>query len=162
MSVNPASPAMARAINDRMALDLLFEHKKLSAPQLRELTGLSRPSVADLLERLQENELIAVVGESGKKRRGPNAKLYGLVPDLAYLAGVDVRLGHVGIALSDITGNILATFRRPIDEEQRRPHRTGRSGCGTAGRRGDGEASHRGHRCSRRRRSGNGGAGVRV
>ena len=105
---------MARAINDRMALDLLFEHKKLSAPQLRELTGLSRPSVADLLERLQENELIAVVGESGKKRRGPNAKLYGLVPDLAYLAGVDVRLGHVGIALSDITGNILATFRRPI------------------------------------------------
>ncbi|HIW63301.1 MAG TPA: ROK family transcriptional regulator [Candidatus Stackebrandtia excrementipullorum] len=118
MSVNPASPAMARAINDRMALDLLFEHKKLSAPQLRELTGLSRPSVADLLERLQENELIAVVGESGKKRRGPNAKLYGLVPDLAYLAGVDVRLGHVGIALSDITGNILATFRRPIDEEQ--------------------------------------------
>lgn len=119
MSVNPASPAMARAINDRMALDLLFEHKKLSATQLRKLTGLSRPTVADLLERLQENELIDVVGEGGEKRRGPNAKLYGLVPDRAYLAGVDLRYGEVGLALSDITGNIVATSRRPIDEDRR-------------------------------------------
>lgn len=119
MSVNPASPAMARAINDRMALDLLFEHKKLSAPQLRELTGLSRPTVADLLERLQDNELIAIVGEGGKKRRGPNAKLYGLVSDRAYLAGVDVRYGEVGIALSDVAGDILAASRRPIDEDRR-------------------------------------------
>ncbi|MFD0555478.1 putative NBD/HSP70 family sugar kinase [Stackebrandtia endophytica] len=119
MSVNPASPAMARAINDRMALDLLFEHKKLSAPQLRELTGLSRPSIADLLERLQENELIQIVGESGRKRRGPNAKLYGLVADRAYLAGVDIRRDEVEVALADLAGDTAATVHRPINPKQR-------------------------------------------
>jgi len=119
MSVNPASPAMARAINDRMALDLLFEHKKLSAPQLRELTGLSRPSIADLLERLQENELIEIVGESGKKRRGPNAKLYGLIADRAYLAGVDIRRDEVGVALADLAGDTVAAVRNPIDRKRR-------------------------------------------
>ncbi|GAA4920489.1 putative NBD/HSP70 family sugar kinase [Stackebrandtia albiflava] len=116
MSLNPASPAMARAINDRMALDLLFGHKKLSATQLRELTGLSRPSVADLLERLQQEELIEVVGEGGRKRRGPNAKLYGLIPGRAHLAGVDVRDGAVDAAVANIAGDTVATARRPIDE----------------------------------------------
>ncbi|WP_241684530.1 hypothetical protein [Actinomadura sp. J1-007] len=38
-----ATPAMARAINDRLALDLLLEQGPLTAPQLRALTGLSRP-----------------------------------------------------------------------------------------------------------------------
>jgi predicted NBD/HSP70 family sugar kinase len=116
MNVNPASPQMARAINDRMALDLLVEHGKLSAPQLRELTGLSRPTVSDLLERLQDNDLITVVGEAGKKRRGPNAKLYGIVGDLAHVAGVDLRDGVVDVAVADLTGDTIATARRTLSE----------------------------------------------
>lgn len=65
-----ATPQMARAINDRLALDLLLEHGTLTAPQLRALTGLSRPTVSDLVERLRVNGLITVVGESGEDRRG--------------------------------------------------------------------------------------------
>lgn len=116
MNVNPASPQMARAINDRMALDLLFRHGRLSAPQLRELTGLSRPSVSDLLVRLQDNELVEVVGEAGRKRRGPNAKLYGLVASRAHVAGVDLRDGVVDVAVCDLAGATVATSRRTLTE----------------------------------------------
>lgn len=49
----PASSITARAINDRVALDLLQGEGPLTAGQLKTLTGLSRPSVADLVERLQ-------------------------------------------------------------------------------------------------------------
>lgn len=78
-AMKTATPAMARAINDRLALDLLLERGPLSAPQLRELTGLSRPTVSDLIERLTQSGLIEVTGESGEDRRGPNARVYGLV-----------------------------------------------------------------------------------
>lgn len=110
-----ATPQMARAINDRLALDLLLEHGTLTAPQLRALTGLSRPTVSDLIERLRVNGLIAVVGESGEDRRGPNARVYGIVADRAHVAGVDVRRDTVNVTVADITGRTVGSAARPLE-----------------------------------------------
>ncbi|MET9444752.1 ROK family transcriptional regulator [Streptomyces sp. NPDC006610] len=110
----PASPSTARAINDRLALRLLQQEGPLTAGQLKQLTGLSRPSVADLVERLTASGLIAVVGEAGEQRRGPNAKLYGIVADRAHLAALDVRTDGVSVAVSDLVGRVLAEASAPI------------------------------------------------
>ncbi|MCT9079084.1 ROK family transcriptional regulator [Streptomyces fulvoviolaceus] len=110
----PASPSTARAINDRLALRLLQQEGPLTAGQLKQLTGLSRPSVADLVERLTAAGLIAMVGESGEQRRGPNAKLYGIVADRAYLAALDVRMEGVSVVVSDLLGRVLAESSVPI------------------------------------------------
>ncbi|MFG1806938.1 ROK family protein [Streptomyces sp. NPDC049040] len=104
-----ASPRTARAINDRLALRLLQEEGPLTAAQLKELTGMSRPSVADLVERLQDSGLIEVVGESGAARRGPNARVYGIVADRAHVAGLDVRIDSIGVEIADLLGRTLAT-----------------------------------------------------
>ncbi|MFF2654429.1 ROK family transcriptional regulator [Streptomyces sp. NPDC058045] len=104
----PASPSTARAINDRLALGLLQREGPLTAGQLKELTGLSRPTVADLVERLREAGLVTVVGEYGAARRGPNARLYGLVADRAHLAALDVRTESVTVLVSDLLGTVLA------------------------------------------------------
>ncbi|MGW7080992.1 ROK family transcriptional regulator [Streptomyces sp. NPDC054866] len=110
----PASPSTARAINDRLALGLLQREGPLTANQLKQLTGLSRPSVADLVERLQGSGLIAVVGEAGAQRRGPNARLYGIVADRAHLAALDVRTGGVSVVVTDLLGAVLAEASAPI------------------------------------------------
>lgn len=110
----PASPSTARAINDRLALGLLQREGPLTANQLKQLTGLSRPSVADLVERLQGSGLIAVVGEAGAQRRGPNARLYGIVGDRAHLAALDVRTGGVSVVVTDLLGAVLAEASAPI------------------------------------------------
>ncbi|MGP3948626.1 ROK family transcriptional regulator [Streptomyces sp. 7N604] len=110
-----ASPSTARAINDRLALRLLQEEGPLTAGRLKVLTGLSRPTVADLVERLQGAGLIAVVGEAGAERRGPNARLYGIVADRAYLAGVDVRTRGVAVSVADLLGRTLAEASLPVD-----------------------------------------------
>ncbi|WP_159766246.1 ROK family transcriptional regulator [Streptomyces sp. HM190] len=113
----PASPSTARAINDRLALRLLQEEGPLTAGQLKQLTGLSRPTVADLVERLTEAGLIAVVGESGEQRRGPNARLYGIVADRAYLAALDVRTEGVTVVVADLLGAELARASVPITDD---------------------------------------------
>ncbi|MGW3194725.1 ROK family transcriptional regulator [Streptomyces sp. NPDC001118] len=110
----PASPSTARAINDRLALSLLQQEGPLTAGQLKQLTGLSRPTVADLVERLGAAGLITVVGESGEQRRGPNARLYGIVADQAHLAALDVRTGGVDVLVSDLLGRVLAEASVPI------------------------------------------------
>ncbi|WP_149827997.1 ROK family transcriptional regulator [Streptomyces tailanensis] len=110
----PASPSTARAMNDRLALRLLQEEGSLTAGQLKQLTGLSRPTVADLVERLTTAGLIAVVGESGEQRRGPNARLYGIVADRAHLAALDVRTEGVTVVVSDLLGTELARASVPI------------------------------------------------
>lgn len=112
-----ASPSTARAINDRLALELLQEEGPLTAAQLKTLTGLSRPTVADLVERLQGSGLVRIVGESGGRRRGPNARLYGLVADRAHLAALDVRTQGVSVVVSDLLGATLAEAVLPIGSD---------------------------------------------
>ncbi|MEV5439643.1 ROK family transcriptional regulator [Streptomyces sp. NPDC052682] len=111
----PASPSTARAINDRLALRLLQQEGPLTAGQLKQLTGLSRPTVADLVERLTAAGLIEVVGEAGEQRRGPNARLYGIVTGRAHLAALDVRTEGVSVLVSDLVGRVLAEASVPID-----------------------------------------------
>nr|WP_145490199.1 MULTISPECIES: ROK family transcriptional regulator [Streptomyces] len=111
----PASPSTARAINDRLALGLLQDQGPLTAGQLKQLTGLSRPTVADLVERLGAAGLITVVGESGAARRGPNARLYGIAADRAHLAALDVRTEGVVVLVADLVGRVLAEASVPIE-----------------------------------------------
>ncbi|MBD0711426.1 MULTISPECIES: ROK family transcriptional regulator [unclassified Streptomyces] len=112
-----ASPSTARAINDRFALRLLQDEGPLTASQLKILTGLSRPTVADLVERLQCSGLVHVVGESGAERRGPNARLYGLVADRAHLAALDVRTRSVSVTVADLLGTTLAEASVPVGDD---------------------------------------------
>lgn len=110
----PASPSTARAINDRLALKLLQERGPLSASQLASLTGLARPTVADLVQRLADGGLIAPAGESEARRRGPNARLYGIAADRAHLAAVDMRTNGVRVRVADLLGKPLAEARLPV------------------------------------------------
>jgi predicted NBD/HSP70 family sugar kinase len=113
--VPPATPRTARLINDRSAYQLLLDRGPLTRTQLRALTGLSRPTVADLIDRLAADGLIARLGESGADRRGPNAAVYGVLPDRAHVAGVAVDTSRIVVTRADATGRTVGTAERPID-----------------------------------------------
>lgn len=113
----PATPRTARLINDRAAYELLLDRGPLTRTQLRELTGLSRPTVAELIDRLTADGLIAVVGEAGADRRGPNASLYGVVADRAHVAGVEVRADRVIAVRADVTGRVVGRAELPLDPD---------------------------------------------
>ncbi|MFC7534429.1 ROK family protein [Actinoplanes sp. GCM10030250] len=103
----PGTPRLLRALNDRAALDLLLTRGPLTRAQLGEMTGLSKVTASQLVERLEERGLVRRVGEQAGGR-GPNAQLYAVTPGSAHVIGVDVGPDCVVAACADITGNITS------------------------------------------------------
>jgi predicted NBD/HSP70 family sugar kinase/biotin operon repressor len=102
----PGTPRLLRALNDRAALELLLAQGPLTRAQLGELTGLSKVTASQLVERLEERGLVIRVGEQAGGR-GPNAQLYAVEPGSAHVIGVDVGPDRVVAACADITGKVI-------------------------------------------------------
>jgi predicted NBD/HSP70 family sugar kinase len=102
------TPRLLRGINDRAALDLLLERGPLSRSQLGELTGLSKPTTSQLLERLENVGLVVASGRLAG-RPGPNAQLYEINASTAYVAGLDVTPARIRCAIADLTGRMVHT-----------------------------------------------------
>ncbi|WP_432164706.1 ROK family transcriptional regulator [Streptomyces sp. bgisy031] len=105
---NPASAGLIRAINDRAALDLLVERGPLSRAQLVAATGLSKQTVAELIDRLITAGLVREAGEGGHGTRGPSARVYGVAAEAAYVVGAEVKGTAVNASVADIAGRIVA------------------------------------------------------
>ncbi|MBQ1027993.1 ROK family transcriptional regulator [Micromonospora sp. C95] len=102
----PGTPRLLRALNDRAALELLLEQGPLTRARIGELTGLSKVTASQLVERLEERGLVTRVGEQAGGR-GPNAQLYAVRPGSAHVVGVDVGPERVVAACADITGAVI-------------------------------------------------------
>lgn len=100
------TPSVLRAINDRAALELLLERGPLSRSQLVELTGVSKPTAAEMLSRLTRDGLV-VPGGTASGARGPSAQLYAINHGLAHAAGINVEEDRVSAAVADLTGRVL-------------------------------------------------------
>jgi predicted NBD/HSP70 family sugar kinase len=105
----PGTPRLLRAINDRAVLDLLLTRGALSRPGLGDLTGLSKPTMSQILARLQSGGLVRPSGSSSGKP-GPNAALYEIDPSAAHVAGLDVTPRRIRAAVADITGRTLGVY----------------------------------------------------
>jgi predicted NBD/HSP70 family sugar kinase len=103
-----------RAINDRTALELLLDHGELTRTQLAALTGLSKPTATQLLQRLAEAGLVVARGTTSGAP-GPNAKLYTLNERAAFVAAVDVDEHRVTAAVADVTGRTLGEVSEEVD-----------------------------------------------
>src|SRR3982751_4846102 len=102
----PGTPPLLPALNDRAALELLLAKGPLTRAQLGEMTGLSKVTASQLVERLEERGLVRRVGEQAGGR-GPNAQLYAVTPGSAHEIGADVGPDSVIAACADITGAVI-------------------------------------------------------
>jgi predicted NBD/HSP70 family sugar kinase len=114
VDVAGATPRTVRAINDRMTLELLLQHGTLTRTQLATLTGLSKPTATQLLQRLAEGGLIVSRGTTSGAP-GPNAQLYGLNEAAGHVAAVDVDEHRVSASVADLAGTVLGEASFPVD-----------------------------------------------
>lgn len=129
----PGTPSLLRAINDRTALQLLSEQGPLTRARLGALTGLSKPTATQLMDRLEAAGLVeALPGE------GRTARLYRVRPGAAYVAGVDVVPAGIQVRVCDLTGQTiaqttLATPRREVKDALDRIREALGEACAAAG-----------------------------
>ena len=98
--IAPGTPSWLRERNDRTALTLLLEHGALTRTRLGELTGLSKPTAAQMVSRLERAGLIEAVGEVSAGR-GPNAISYGVRGDRLHGVAIDIRERTIAAQLVD-------------------------------------------------------------
>lgn len=103
--IDPGTPTWLRAHNDRTAFRLLLEHGPLTRARLGKLSGMSKPTAAQMLARLERVGLIAPVGEVSAGR-GPNAVTYGVRTD---------RI--TGVAISILEHSIHAVVVDAVDAD---------------------------------------------
>lgn len=108
------APSRMRVHNDRTALELMAERGPVSRATLERLTGLSKPGVAELLNRL---ERVALIERAGKRAGGPgpSAQLWTIRGGAGHGVVVDVRKGQVSVVLCDLVGEELARVVRAFD-----------------------------------------------
>jgi len=118
--VAPGTPSWLREHNDRAALALLLEHGSLTRNRLGELSGLSKPTAAQMVARLERAGLIEPVGEvSGG--RGPNAISYGVRADRLRGVAIDIRDRRIATTVVDALDRDHPIVEFATDDHDRTP-----------------------------------------
>jgi predicted NBD/HSP70 family sugar kinase len=115
--------SLLRRINSAVTLHALRGGDTLTLTQLVGDTGLSRPTVEGVIEGLMESGLVVEVlpeddplrGDSTRQRGRP-ARHFRFRAEAGHLLGIEIGTHGARAALSDLTGRILGSYSRSIDE----------------------------------------------
>ena len=102
-----AKPSLLRAINLRATFEVIRARAPAGASHVVRESGLSRPTVGEVISQLLELGLVRRVGVS-RGLPGPCAQLYDVNPRAGWVLSIDVGRQWVRAALSDLTGAIVA------------------------------------------------------
>lgn len=107
------SPQLMRRLNSALVLRAIREAGSASRSELVRATGLSKPTVSEVVEGLLRTGYVSEAAPSdGRGRPGPRARLLTFRADFGHVLGVDVGADKVLVKLADLSGTILATERR--------------------------------------------------
>ncbi len=84
------SAKLLRAMNTAAVLSHLLNRGPLTRSDIRELTGLSKPTTSEVLRKLVEADFAMAIGHTSGGP-GPNAEIYAINPDAGFAAAISVR-----------------------------------------------------------------------
>lgn len=119
----PADQAGLRRGNLALLVRTLREHGALSRAQLAVRSGLSKATVSSLVTDLEARGLVHDAGVSAGGQGRPG-QLVNLRPDSVCGIGLDVHVGHVGVLVADLGGEVLFGRKVVIDVPGAGPERT--------------------------------------
>lgn len=116
-TVRPLSrgPGVLRDINSRAILQLLRAHNPCSRSDLARYSGLSVPTVASSLARLEHIGLVKRLGK-GYSNGGRPPHLLRFNEEYGYVAGIDIDGNLIRVAMADLSGKVLGESAGEIGE----------------------------------------------
>lgn len=103
------STTVLRGINSTVVLRAIRLHKPLSRAGIARRTGLSRPTVNEVIEQLLDAGFVHEVDDTEPRRPGRRGKLLAFRADTAHVVGLDIGEKTVRALLCDLEGKVLAS-----------------------------------------------------
>ena len=114
------SPSLMRQLNLASVLRVIRTQGPLPRPELARATGLSTPTVKQLVELLLAKGYVEETDPppdlDRPRRPGPRARLVSFRATLGYVLAVDAGADNTVAKLADLSGAVLATARIPHPE----------------------------------------------
>jgi predicted NBD/HSP70 family sugar kinase len=106
-------PPLLRQINSAHVVAALRGAGPLSLSDLAARTGLSRPTVGQVVDQLRAGGLVAWAepGPDGLPRSGRPARLVRFRAEAAYVIGIDIGRHKALVTVADLAGSIVARHR---------------------------------------------------
>lgn len=101
-------PSVLRHANALNILKLLRESESCSRADLVRASGLSAPTITNVVKDLVEGDLVTALGE-GESRGGRPPDMMRFKAERGCLLGVDITIGSVRLLLTDLNGKTLET-----------------------------------------------------
>lgn len=108
---------IARSLNERLIMSLLFQHDGLTRMQMGQRSGLSAQTISVQVRALERDGLV-LRGEAVKGRIGPPTIPVSLNPDGAFSVGVNLGARNIDIVLINFVGEILHKSSHRFDHPQ--------------------------------------------
>ena len=107
-------------MNQELILHVIRDRGPLSRTEIARETGLSKPTVNEVVELLLAGTYVLETDGGDRPRRpGPRARLLTFRADLGHVLGLDVGADKAVAAVADLSGRIVATERRRVSEQAR-------------------------------------------
>jgi predicted NBD/HSP70 family sugar kinase len=113
-AVRGASPALLRRLNSQHVLRTIRERGPTSRADVAAATGLSKPTVKEVVELLLAAGYVRESAADGATppRPGRRPRLLTFRADLAYVLGIDIGANKILALVADLNGDVLASERR--------------------------------------------------
>ena len=100
--------------NQRVTLQAIRVNGEITRQDLARITGLTPPSIANITNRLLQEDLIVELGRL-RGKRGQPAKRLAINPAGGFSIGFNIDRDHVTAVALDVTGNVRARITDEID-----------------------------------------------
>lgn len=104
---------LLRSLTDEHVLRALADERRLTRAQLATRTGLSKPTVADAVRRLEAADLIVDTGERTQGRGGVGS-YYAVAPSAGCALAVQIAPEGIVAETVDVSGDVLSRAERAV------------------------------------------------
>ena len=100
---------LVKRINDRVVLNLIREHGKISGSMLSQITGMRPSTISSILKDLQHKALIKNLGKGESTNRGGKRPfIWTIKKNAEFVIGIDIEIGEITAVVLDLSGEIVS------------------------------------------------------
>lgn len=110
----PSGPAFTRQVNRQAVMEAILRGRVISRARMADATGLSKPTVSEIVSDLLAEGWIRQAGETSG-RAGRTASLYELNGGAGFTIGIDLGGTKLRGAIADLGGVLLSEDVEPTD-----------------------------------------------